>query len=201
MIAGDSSLFAIESGITKAYERLGLRAWGFFVIHIGGRSYGVRDPEATLLACSFDAVVERLARRGTHTAPFATEPDGGKIADAFREAEYAPAQRDKMFWGLSRTEFSEFFRSDRLLWAPDGDEAFDDSSFVLHFDVGDRVRLIAFRLRPWKEDYRHDPASLRDVWLEADAFYRILELWRVRFEAEWRATPKIPQVDDGAETR
>ena len=46
------------------------------------------------------------------------------------------------------------------MWAPDGDEPFDDASYVLQFDVKDRVRLIAFKS---SEGYLHDPATLSDA--------------------------------------
>ena len=82
MLVGDPSKFAIESSISIAYEELGARALGFFVIHIGGRRYGVHEPDASWLACSFDEVERRLAERGTHTAPFSSEPDAGKTAPA-----------------------------------------------------------------------------------------------------------------------
>jgi hypothetical protein len=72
---------------------------------------------------------------------------------------------------------------------PDGDEAFDDRSYVLQFDVGDRVRLIAFR--PMEGSCLHDPATLRDVWLVANDFYRILQDWLDAFEAEWASMPKV----------
>ena len=88
MIVGDPRVFAIESKITKAYERLSFRALGFFVIHVSGRRYGVHSPEATMLACSFDQVENRTARCGTHTTPFAAEISGGEIADAFLAAVY-----------------------------------------------------------------------------------------------------------------
>ena len=187
MLIGDPSEFAIESSISIVYEELGASALGYFVIHIGGRCYGVREPDASLLACSFDAVEERIAQRGTHTAPFATELDAGKIADAYRDAIYAPDQEDERFFGLPQTEFSDY--SGRISWAPDGDEAFDDWSHVLHFDVEGRVRLIGFR--SLDEVYHHDPATLSDVWLEADKFYNVLKNWRDTFEAEWRNTPKL----------
>jgi len=97
MLVGDSKLFAIESGTTKAYERLSFRALGYFVIHIAGLRYGVLAPDATMLACSFDEVERRIARRGRHTAPFASQIDGGKIADAYRDAIYAPDQEANHF--------------------------------------------------------------------------------------------------------
>ncbi len=33
----------------------------------------------------------------------------------------------------------------KLMWAPDGDEAFDDGSYVLQIDSGSLVRLIGFK--------------------------------------------------------
>jgi hypothetical protein len=74
--------------------------------------------------------------------------------------------------------------------APDGDEAFDDGSFVLQFDVGDRVRLIAFKSC---HNYLHDAGSLSDVWLAADDFYGILRQWHDAFESEWESTPKTEE--------
>ncbi len=199
MVVGDPSRFAIESGITVAYERLGFRALGFFVIHIGGRRYGVQAPEATLLACSLDQVKARIADRGIHTASFAGEPDAGRIADAYRDAVYAPEQENERYFGLAHDEFCGHFCSHQLVWAPDGDEAFDDGSFVLQFDVGDRVRLIGFRSIP--QGYHHDPCTLSDVWLEADSFYGILGEWRNAFVAEWNRSQKIVESEDGAETK
>ena len=193
MIVGDKSRFAIESEITKAYVHPGVRALGLFLIHAAGRCYGVRAPDATLLACSFDAIANRITRRGNHTAPFAAEPDAAKIADAFRDVVYAPDQEGKVFFGIPQPEFYGHFDSGRLVWATDGDEAFDDGSYVLQFDVADRVRLIAFR--SCSEGYHHAPGTLSDVWLEAGEFYQILEKWRAAFEAEWASAPKIHEAD------
>ena len=52
MMIGDPGISAIESEITQAYEPVSVRAMGFFVIHMGGRCYGVRRPDATMLARS-----------------------------------------------------------------------------------------------------------------------------------------------------
>ena len=200
MIVGDPNTFAIESDFTQVYERLSFRALGFFVLHIGGRRYGLYEPEATLLACSFDEVNQRIARRGTHTAPFAEEPNAGGIADALRYSVFGDAEDEEIVYGIPRSQFVEFFYSkSHIEWAPDGDQAFDDGSRVLHFDVQDRVRLIAYGLKPWKDDFCHDPDTLKDVWLNADEFYGILQRWHDTFEAEWKISPKILQLDDGAE--
>src|SRR5690242_20205886 len=49
------------------------------------------------------------------------------------------------YFGMSEAQFTKTLHSNSLVWAPDGDEAFDDSGYVLQFDLGDLVRLIAFR--------------------------------------------------------
>ena len=192
MIVGNPSVIAIESRITCAYERLSFRALGFFVIHVGGRCYGRRSHDSTMLACSYDEVERRIAARGTHSCPLASEADAGQIADAFRNALYAEKQKT-VYFGVPVEEFVDSIRSSRIVWTPDGDEAFDDGSYVLQFDVGDRVRLIAFRSG---DDWRHDPTTLADLWLPAHDFYHVLQLWRDGFLSEWESTPKVSMAHD-----
>jgi len=185
MIIGDRSMFAIESSITQAYSRLSARALGYFVVYVSSKRYGVRSNNATLLASSFDEVEDRIAHRGIHTAPFVFE-DAGKIADAFRNAFYSEVPKE-LFFGLPLVEFRELANTNRLSWAPDGDEAFDDGSHILQFDCKDRVRLVAFRP---DERNQHDPRTLADAWLSADKYYNVLQDWRDAFEAEWVASSK-----------
>jgi hypothetical protein len=104
LVIGNPSVLAIKSSITRAYQRLSFRALGFFVIYVGGRCYGRRSPDSTMLACSFDEVKRRISLRGSHTTPFASEPDAGKVADAFRNAVYAEKQEETYF-GLFRQSF------------------------------------------------------------------------------------------------
>jgi len=187
MFVGDAATFAVESEISQAYQRLSFRGLGFFVIHLGGLVYGVKAPDATLLACSFEQVCERLESRGKHDGSVFSNVDAGGVADAFTRAAYAPSSEETIL-GLSEAELRDAIYSNKLQWAPDGDEAFDDGSYVLQFDVGTRVRLIGFK----HDSFRHEPATLREVWLEADAFYGVLSQWRDRFLAEWQAAPKEP---------
>jgi Immunity protein 42 len=185
MIVGNPSIFAIESGITHAYKRLSFRALGYFLIHIAGSSYGVRSPDASLLACSFDKVKERIGNRGRHIASFATGVSASEVAEAFCASIYWWNQEHKSFFGIPYIDFKKLVYSHRLIWAPDGDEAFDDGSFVLHFDVEDRVRLIGFIHGP-----NETLENLVDIWVDADEFYSILSKWQNAFAAEWMATPK-----------
>ncbi len=188
MIIGDPNRFAVESSITTAYSQLSQRALGFFVVHIRGIRYGIHAPDATLLACSLDEVRERVRERGNHTAPFAIEPDAAAIADAYRFAIYAPDQEGKTVIGLDEANFRSWLHAKQLKWIPDGDEAFDDGSFVLQFDIDDKVRLISFKTLA--DGYAHNPETLADLWISAEEFYGVLEQWSDAFEAEWQKTPK-----------
>jgi hypothetical protein len=87
MTIGDTSVFAIESEITRAFERLSWRGLGFFVIQAAGQSYGIKSPDQSMLACSFDEVGRRIDARGTHDAPFA-EAAAVDIANAYTSAVY-----------------------------------------------------------------------------------------------------------------
>ncbi|MBP7937789.1 MAG: hypothetical protein KA354_24380 [Phycisphaerae bacterium] len=187
MIVGDPSTFAIESQITRAYRNPGLLALGFFVIHVGGKCYGLRQSDATLLACSFDEVERRLAMRGAHTAPFATL-NAGQIAEAFREAIYAETPAESYF-GIALPCFRDYFgrEASDLMWAPDGDTAFDDGSYVLQCDVKDHARLIAFRSG---SSTAVASATLVDVWIAESVFYEVLQRWCDLFEIEWTNLPK-----------
>ncbi len=182
---GDTSTFAIESEITRAFENPSWRGLGFFVIYVAGQSYGIKSPGQSMLACSFDEVGTRITGRGTHQAPFA-EAAAIDIANAYTSAVYLDNSGNAMYFGLSESQFTKALHSSSLVWAPDGDEAFDDGTYVLQFDVGDRVRLIAFK-RP---DSLVDSASVREVWLSSDTFYDALREWRDTFIAEWKSLPK-----------
>lgn len=195
VIVGDPHKFAIESCIKSAYAGLGIRALGFFLIHVGGYSYGVRSQDATMLACSFDEVEQRILRRGSHTVPFSNEPNAASIASAVYDAIYAPEDKVGQLLGISVPQLSKLIYAHHVQWAPDGDEAFDDGSRVLHFDVDHRVRIIAYTLELSNDKrYRPNPLTLRDQWVEADEFYSVLQRWRDTFEAEWLAAPKVPEV-------
>jgi Immunity protein 42 len=145
VIVGNLATFAIESHLSVAYDRLSARGLGFFVLHIGGLEYGVREPMATLLACSLDAVGERLKDRGKHTAAFADQADGGIIAAAVTNAVYDPDEsRYPSAMSVPINLLLEELESARLIWAPDGDAAFDDGSSVLQLDAGDQSAPCGF---------------------------------------------------------
>jgi hypothetical protein len=157
---------------------------GWFNVFILGTRFGVCRPDATLLACSFDAVGFRIRDEGVHTAPFATDVEAATIAQCFRHCEYGDeigSNRIKM----SKGEFKSYFVRERgsCAWIPDGDAAFDDGSYVLHFDIQDQVRLIGFKSHA---SSGIDPLTLRDMRMPADEYYNVLRVWYQDFESHWR---------------
>lgn len=198
MLIGDPVQFAIESHIGLAYENPGARALGYFVVYLGGFCFGVRRPDASWLACSFDAVEDRLAHQGCHPPLFALVPDGELIANAYRFSRFAPDGLCEEFYAGLDPALAERLRSFAMasVLAPDGDEAFDDGSHILHFDLEDQVRLIGFK--SFATGYRCDPATVRDVSLPADVFYGILQQWRNDFEHAWEIAPKPFVAGDGS---
>ncbi len=183
MMIGDPLKFAIESEITQPLERSSQKALGFFVIDVMGRSYGVREPNATTLGASFNEVGRRIAGRGSHSLPGVMEADAGSVASAFRRVAYGKPEENELFFGMAAERFRDAIYSNHLVWAPDGDEAFDDGSYVLQVESGDQVRLIAFVGTP---DFLYDPSSLRDLHLSGDEFYTVLQDWHNSFNDEWK---------------
>jgi hypothetical protein len=184
MIAGEKQKFAIESSITIVNENTSIRGIGYFLIYIQGICYGVNEPDSTALACSFDQVQQRIEMRNLHSTPYAKENDPLIIANSFRHAVYDSGQENIYFFGLSHKQFVDMLYENKIVWAPDGDEAFDDGSYILQFDLGDNnVRLIGFKCN---DGIECDPQTISDLIIKADEFYNILQQWHDGFIAEWK---------------
>ncbi len=193
MIIGTPNEFAIESGIATAYASPSLLALGHFVIHIKGRHFGIRKPDATLLAVAFSDVKRRLEKRGQHTAPALHLLPASDIAMEFSSYFFGAPRTRSPLGGVPESEINAIFEVHDIIWAPGGDEAFDDSSCILQIDEGDAVRLIAFtRLL----DDSFDQDSLQEIFLPQRSFYSILTRWRDTFYKEWQALPKIVQRNE-----
>jgi len=80
--------------------------------------------------------------------------------------------------------------SKKIVRAPDGDEAFDEGSYIRQFAVLHSVRLIAFKC---SRGVLHDPVTVRDISLAADDFYDILRNWRAASQSEWASMRKEPE--------
>lgn len=180
MIVGDSRIFAIESEITEAVESLSQLALGYFVIHVGGRVFGVRQPDASMLGCSFNEVEHRLRRRGEHASPIPDDIPAPEIATAYLDAFYRDNKR-RDYFGLSKHHFVDALESSGVIWAPDGDEAFDDGSHILQFDVDSRVRIVALLNTEEPDGFSQ---TISEEWVDADLFYAIISAWKTLFSLE-----------------
>lgn len=182
IVVGDSSRFSIESCVAEYMRSPGQRGLGYFVVNLSGRCFGVKEPNATLLACSFDAVQRRIEKRGDHILPFSSEPSASKIVGAYLISGYRGFEDKDRFFGFSAEEFQALVQAHSIIWAPDGDEAFDDGSHILQMDQGNFVRLIAFKNIGTMDEVF---GTILDTWLDADEFYNILREWHDRFESAW----------------
>lgn len=181
MIVGDTSKFAIESEISVAFPEVHKIALGFFILHLANKSYGVRQADASFLACSLQAVRQRIANRGNHESFLAVVDDSAAIVDAVLGCLYSLTRQGDIFFGLSCQDFRTHIYSKNLIWAPDGDAAFDDGSFVLQFDIDGHIRLIGFSQG---DAANMLPYDIADLTMGAQEYYALLEDWALHFEIE-----------------
>lgn len=156
MLFGDRSTFAIDCEISSLHPPR--QALGKFCVYLAGRRFGVDEPEASMLANSIDAIRERLLNRGLHTLRSFEVVPSVAIADAYLDETYRRG-------GVG---VSVGWRT--IVWAPDGDAAFDDGSHILQMDTGSSVRLIGFQ-------NTGDALTVDDVvelTILPDAFYSVL---------------------------
>lgn len=186
VLVGDTATFAVEAGIAEAHENRHFFAVGWFHLWVGGHRYGIHQLDATTLGIPVSMAGEFLAKRGTHRAFFAAEPDAGAIADAVWMSGYVDLPDGAQFFGHS----PDFFNHRAGFgWWDQVDGAFDDGSHVLHFDVGEKVRVIGFQTYETPRGWRPNRMSMGDVWLPADEFYGILGQWCEAMEAERNRLP------------
>jgi hypothetical protein len=118
--------------------------------------------------------------RGSHMDPF-NGLAAQLVSRVVRSVLYDDIDDDaKATPEYSVSDLRKLIHARDLLWAPDGDEAFDDGGHVLQFDVGDQVRLIAFKT---KED-QGGTYDVSEAWIGSNPFYGLLSDWLNRFEAQ-----------------
>lgn len=187
VFVGDTETFAIHTVITQAFRNRSLLAIGCMGIFIQGRRYGLEELDASMLACSYDAIVERVRHRGTHVWPFCSVT-GSAIAEAYQTAIYAPNGDEMEILGIRCEKVVEAINQSRIDWIPDGDAAFDDGSRVLQMDLSSCVRLVAFKSSPRGELY--DSTTLTDLMMPAAQYYDTLTAWIRAFDKMWEYLPK-----------
>lgn len=182
MLFGNVERFAIESQVTRYCPNRGFMALGYFNLHVAGSRFGVRAPDATMLACSLDEVGRRLERRGRHAAPELASCSKEPIIGSFLKSLYAPALSLPEIEGINASEAGRIFHQGNLIFAPDGDEAFDDGGHALQWDEGSSVRLIAFVNHA--EELMTLSSSV-EMRMDSHEFYGILSEWHRSFRVAW----------------
>jgi len=182
ILSGNPNELAIESYVDEFLPEKSWRAIGCFLIHVGGRRFGVERPRATALACSFDEVRERLRCRGKHIFSPSEQVGATEIAFRVLNSRYC-----REFSGFEMKpewadELDQVLFKNKLIWAPDGDAAFDDGGHIIQIDEGDMCRIVAFNNGETDRDTRE---SVVDVRLSCRRFYDILAQWSGQFEDDW----------------
>jgi hypothetical protein len=172
LLVGSPSSLAIESSISRVTDHsLGL---GYFVVHLGGRQFGVRREDATLLGNSYDEVVSHIARRGRHTFPRELQSSAVELAVGYLRGEFleVATNDDRRLAGA--------LHGAGVVWSG-GDEAFDDGSLLLLFDRRETVRIIGIVN---SGDITEMRRSVAEVEMSGDEFYGTLDRWSQRFMQE-----------------
>lgn len=182
MIEIDAGEFGIRTHIEEVFTKPHVMAMGSHRFRVGSNWYGCAEPDATLLGCSRDAIVERLQQRGRRVSDGLGDQDPAMVMQAWLVSEYG---RDIVPWapinGMDRERLNKAIHFNYVRMAPDGDAAFDDGSQILQFDVGETVLIVACRIGgeagwPVAKD-------LSVARLPAGAFYSALEEWLRAFDA------------------
>ncbi|SEM35475.1 Imm42 family immunity protein [Xaviernesmea oryzae] len=180
MLIGNKMTFAIQSEVSKFLESESQLAIGLFNIHIKANRYGVAKPDASLLGNSFKEVQLRIKRREKHTIK--NEISAIDLVSIIQYETYGLGKIDLKFGENFRKQIMRDVDDNLLIWAPDGDEAFDDGSHVIHIDSKDKVRIIGF--------LNEEPvAKLSEIYLEASVFYEVLSTWYAVFFDDWKRSP------------
>jgi len=188
MVSRINKDFAIKSFISSAYINESIMAIGYFLIEIKGVTYGVKKDDATALGNSYGAVIHRLELEGKHIAP--TELiilPSLELAQTTYNSLYGRLDKQGSWeYDISCEKLADTIYGNNLIWAPDGDEAFDDGSFVFQFDIDDKtVRLIGYGTN---DDY--SVHTVRDLIISSDEYYSTLKEWSDGFYMEWQSFEK-----------
>ncbi len=181
MLVGEPKSFAIESEVTEFVPHRSQIGLGCFNVHVAGHRFGVMAPDASMLGCSYAEVGRRLQRRGTHRAAVAFTCSADSIATLWIAHRYPPALVGPEPTPTEVDAVAEMV-ANHTDWAPDGDEAFDDGSHVLQFDLEESVRLVGFRT---DGTWAPRDGLVADAWIPAGDYYEVLREWRERFELAW----------------
>jgi hypothetical protein len=169
-LIGDRNQFAFDIRVCRLTPNLYYKGIGYFLIYVNGVRYGLSHCEAETLVSPYEAMKKRLQFRGGHVAEFSQYPDPKEIALAVWEPGYGEVQKET-YAGLPIDRVVEMVHSGHIDWFPCGGSGFDDGSDIIQFDIGDKVRIIGYRVL----DIYGTLADITDIQMPADEFYSLLQ--------------------------
>ncbi|MDM9619343.1 Imm42 family immunity protein [Rhizobium sp. S96] len=175
MIVGDPERFALEFEISTAYPDQHFLALGLFVVHVGGKGYGVRAPDATTFGNAVDGVKTLLQNPIEPTNPILAGMSAANLAELYLDAFYRDCPEN--IRDDERDQTAELFLSPRCEW-PNFDREFDDGSHILILAFHDCIRLVAFM----NDDYQ--VADLSEQPVRLVEFQDVLRAWLSAFDMQ-----------------
>lgn len=164
MIFGDKGSFAIEIEVNNFFhdEYVGE---GKFVIYINNQRYGIDNEYATTFLCIKDELflfLNNLQNSIEELLRFSST----EISIAYYCQNYCDVDLSKLNDNLLN------LTKHLVAWSPES--AFDDGSYIIHFDYGDKTRIIGFKSCMIKDKCMVQKDSVNEVFIKREEFERII---------------------------
>ncbi|NIJ64636.1 hypothetical protein FHR20_001567 [Sphingomonas leidyi] len=156
---------------------------GYFLIHVGGKQYGVKKPRACVMGNSYNEIVSRISQEGEHRLSFSSKIDSKELSIYIANSIYNRGFEGGVIPAQWSKEIDDSLYANALMWAPDGDSAFDDGSHIVQVDDEQRVRITAFVNAETQGEFEN---SISDVILGQETFYETLGAWAREFDGQWK---------------
>lgn len=164
MVFGDKNSFAIEVEVNERYDDYFIGD-GFIVVYIKNICYGRKEKLATSFPCSVKQL-ETFIKNNINNGIDLNKYTKDDIAFSYYIQNYSDLD-------LSMYNKDFLFKT-KCLTTWDFDEAFDDGSYIIHFDYGDKTRIIGFKSCIIKDKCMVQKDSVNEVYIQREEFVRIL---------------------------
>ncbi|MBB4100454.1 hypothetical protein GGR46_004026 [Sphingomonas kyeonggiensis] len=183
ILVGNPEMLAIESCVDEFVAQKSQMGIGYFLIHVGGRQYGVKKPRACVMGNSYNEIVSRISQDGKHILNSSSKIDSKELSIYILNSIYNRGFEGGVIPSQWSKEIDDNLYANALIWAPDGDSAFDDGSHVVQVDDGQFARITAFINAETQDEFEN---SISDVILRRETFYETLGAWAREFDGQWK---------------
>lgn len=164
MFFGDKERFAIEIEINN-YFYDDFVGEGKFLAYIHGYCYGLHEDYSTVFLCIRD-LLKKFYFEEVNTDKIFLNFSSTEIAYSY----YLPIYSDISFNDIDKQLLKA---SENLeVWTPES--AFDDGSYMIHFDTNNRTRIIGFKSYIENETCNIKKESINEIIISRPEFKNIL---------------------------